>query len=892
MDKFKQDMEDYGISIAMHTIGFSGDHDANLLTKLSQSGTRKGSFQYVPPNGRIPVAVNNVYDLAFESTTWARFISHGGNTTHKIDIEKDDESGNLKGLIYISENDLEECKIEVHRGSNVMLYDLDPHRGEISEFKDLVLLVTNFVSNKIIQILEVGGDKAAQKLVEIRPLIQEMETRIDYLENEAKKLRPFHRKQCIPFFSTTRELLQNYYTTLRESAGVHLSNIQLASLNNLAHKNILKRNLERKIAREVGKNIDMLNESEKLIGEIVQGFNKDELEKKYKGQLEKYGECVLSTRNWLEAIIDGDCFCATFELERPQNLLGDALEIKIKKMNTTVITSDSFVDSALFETKAGQIIQAERAYQHGMEPKPASNLVKGLPNEIINGVMPIYINEDHWQIARLRIKPMIAWDITVDVLGYMPIQIFLFPFSIFVRVFEDAESEFQTFQFELIKDTCLAIYRDNRDQMIQHLQEWHSNYLSNPASRLPENISSNSIFLAQLFCAYVNGDFPQASEIFPYVFEEEFRRRISMKKDIPLHDFAMKMLGIKMEDHLAQVKAELFGVESHYAQVFHSVQSTASTKMDIETPTGGAPAKKESKIDFEFTGRITELSQKAQGFIERIHQNMNKGGMLYRTLKPMGLFNIPPYTTLDSAGLTTNEQKLALIFQSLRDKKNSDRKDAFSNGTYIDIFNPDQALAFIQKVYTQTVIREAQAYRNQIITEMNSKQYEQRSIEFACTTNLEEAAGCLYGVKQGSSEFKQFYRQLMLPHAQFAAHKLKMLTHGEYQGVKLVLDTLKSNKLVTWIPKDKVFHKIWFPNVNKTLKEDWIAAIPSKAEHIEHKYLRMNGVFVAYTKPRSNVKDPKHWAGKSKVKKSATGTSSSTRVKKQRKAKPAAGKKW
>ena len=69
MDKFKEDMENNGNSIAIHTIGFSPDHDASLLTRLSQSGTRPGSFQYVPPGGRIPVAVNNVYELAFVSTT-------------------------------------------------------------------------------------------------------------------------------------------------------------------------------------------------------------------------------------------------------------------------------------------------------------------------------------------------------------------------------------------------------------------------------------------------------------------------------------------------------------------------------------------------------------------------------------------------------------------------------------------------------------------------------------------------------------------------------------------------------------------------------------------------------------------------------------------------------
>ena len=65
MDNFKSVLESSGVSIGVHCIGFSSNHDATLLTRLSQSGTRPGTFQYVPEGGRIPVAVNNVYELAF-----------------------------------------------------------------------------------------------------------------------------------------------------------------------------------------------------------------------------------------------------------------------------------------------------------------------------------------------------------------------------------------------------------------------------------------------------------------------------------------------------------------------------------------------------------------------------------------------------------------------------------------------------------------------------------------------------------------------------------------------------------------------------------------------------------------------------------------------------------
>ena len=100
-------MYDKNVSIAIHTIGFSNDHDANLLTELSQSGTRGGTFQFVPPKGRIPVAVNNIFELAFESMTWGNFVSE--SNSYKIDIESDE--GYERGMVYISEDDLGDCKI-------------------------------------------------------------------------------------------------------------------------------------------------------------------------------------------------------------------------------------------------------------------------------------------------------------------------------------------------------------------------------------------------------------------------------------------------------------------------------------------------------------------------------------------------------------------------------------------------------------------------------------------------------------------------------------------------------------------------------------------------------------------------------------------------------------
>ena len=98
----------------MHCTGFSSGHDDSLLTKLSQSGTRPSTFQYVPKGGRIPVAVNNIYTLAFESSIWVR-LTGAGDSSSKVIIDSEDKTS--KALVSISENDLEDLKVGIHKGN-------------------------------------------------------------------------------------------------------------------------------------------------------------------------------------------------------------------------------------------------------------------------------------------------------------------------------------------------------------------------------------------------------------------------------------------------------------------------------------------------------------------------------------------------------------------------------------------------------------------------------------------------------------------------------------------------------------------------------------------------------------------------------------------------------
>ena len=343
MAEHKAYFESYGVSIAIHCIGFSSGHDANLLTSLSQSGTRPGTFQYVPEGGRIPVAVNNIFTLAFEGSTWARFI--GGQASYKVIIEN--EAGVNKALVYISENDMEDCKVEIHKGSTVASFEIEPTRSDFRSIEDIVHLVTAFIASKIATALEKGIDGSMGRLKELEGIVHEAQRRLNGLRQDCSSLRPYKRKQLEPFFLATNELIEVFKSTITKEG--NLDNVAFANLNGLANKVFLKRNLEKKIAKEAGDNYKILFDSDDAIEHLAKQFDFKSFEERNREYLASRNfKCGLTGESWSQMMTHGDCLCVTLHLERPQNLLGNPFEVKIKQVNNFLVSHDSFLNSKLF----------------------------------------------------------------------------------------------------------------------------------------------------------------------------------------------------------------------------------------------------------------------------------------------------------------------------------------------------------------------------------------------------------------------------------------------------------------------------------------------------------------------------------------------------------------
>jgi hypothetical protein len=103
---------------------------------------------------------------------------------------------------------------------------------------------------------------------------------------------------------------------------------------------------------------------------------------------------------------------------------------------------------------------------------------------------------------------------------------------------------------------------------------------------------------------------------------------------------------------------------------------------------------------------------------------------------------------------------------------------------------------------------------------------------------------------------------LINPNIPELIEKIIMLTSGYYLDVKLFFDDFQKENDILWKPNQKTIYRIWKLNNKNIKKEQWQTVFPHKFEYIDHLYQRAEGKFVPFSKPRVNLRDPRHWLGR------------------------------
>ncbi len=815
---FKNYVSANAVTVAIHTVGFTSSHDATLLNKIISFGTKDGTFQYVTDSKAIPQAIGNLTKLIDFSNFWGE-LQIAGNIPIRLNFQKDEEVKAYSANMFVDDSEIKATApisyaILVHKGKDVYKIPVDVEMGK--EPGDLLPRIENFIelvrTKLILAINRMTLQKSSNEvLMKQKEEIDKLRAQLSQYMTQTMKSRDANKMQVVEKLKECREIFTEYFVAYNEAMtkGI-VSNLSLAKLNNLAYKGVF----DSKVAREMAKRASAGQKfMEKMVLEvecIKKSLNYEELAKKYKDTIEDFGHCAITYQTWLEALQEGDCLCLTYDAERNLDDIFDSSTVRIKSINVSMLTSEAFVSAAVFASDS----------QHGVklaEFGPMQNpnsMAKVLPNEIVNGILPIYICEEHWRIASLKMRPMNAWTDTHDILAiakHHPIRI---PFLVLIKALDTATTEHKKRQFKWVLDTCDALYQvpEHKELIMADFKEVFAKYIECPQFRTTEFVKSIPIFFAHYCFAVVHGD-TKVSDLdllVKSVIEEVFRRET---KDVTNDKgLAMKYLcdvlridydtSIKSLANLALEKQSL-AAKSDPAILFAQRVEQAGKEVEKQW-VAGLEGYSKAKID-ELTGKEEELTRsilatfytaEVDAKIEEYRKKYEE--MLKQSPDIASVTNLAnvllkkeyKFDSIKSLGIFTNEKLILLVLQNAIQASNAKRKVAVNAGFYLSPFAPQEEVVKQLTKMRQETIKLARDYvmSREIKGKPQADKTEKDAKAFVSTANAYTAGGILQGAAK-SAEILLFLKAMAdAKECPLLREKLAMILSGVYKDVVVIPD--------------------------------------------------------------------------------------------------------
>jgi hypothetical protein len=806
------------IDTVLHTIGFSSDHDVQTLTTITLAGTKQGTFGYVKESKDIKLRSQEVSNLILSEcgdSVKAKVISD--NTVENLNLIQSDNGDYVAYKLY--NNNFNTSKLLVTKGKNTK--ELVPNNvtANLSELdgSSVVDAIIDSITTKIINLAsKITNDK--KQLQVLRVDVDDCDKMLDELRLKVMKMKPIIKKKLMPQILESKDLISETYKTLAEASIRTLSIDKIATLNNLAYKNITKKSLEKKLNKRADTNVSLFEKNEKDIEKIVQNINFESLSKN-----DFDGVCALSCNNWIEALENGDCMCLSLDISRTQAAIADPAQVNIKNIYGTILTAESFLDSIEYSVRSS----TESNAHGGFNPKASGSIVLGEGRENITGVLPLYINKEHWQVAKRKMKPIMGWMTTLDVLGYSYSQVKTIPFAVLAHLLmrlKENDNEFNRKLYKYVSETCCQIMKDASSEstnidhikMSDEITNIYNNYLTNPLVRLVDSVANNKIFLAQVHIAKLLGYITEMStddnKLFArYLLEEEYRRyqpKTLLSENNQLTDQVLiKLIGIDLYNYV-ELAVKEFSEYQHKLLQFENSNKTNTyyldkfrvimkqNDIDITNDTNSTIAKKENNNSIEYpsygslkiedfdisTLRETEFGVDYVKLMENVFDKFIVPIQLLLSEKTVH--------NLEDLELQTFRQKLAFLIQNLYDHKNATRRESIESNRYVYMYDKHDADKYLKDIYLRIVTEEKNNKFNLVLASINSKKSNDAVNVFLNTTSVHEAAGALYGTYLGRIEFMDFVRGLQNRdiHIPLFMEKLKMLISGQFMGIKLVMD--------------------------------------------------------------------------------------------------------
>nr|CAG8583457.1 5211_t:CDS:10 [Entrophospora candida] len=900
-----------GHATEIHTIGFTADHDAALLSWLTNLGTKQGNFQYVKSSIDIQGTMETTVGL-LELGERLLYVNIGPDKILPINIG-DDGNGTiiLKGesskldettpIYLLKEESYLSNGAESNNNNNnnkirAPLKQIQPDEPIVTSL--IITFIQSEITKLTDQIINLNVDNRRELLDKISQQISIHDEHLNNMMANAYKIKTLGRKLTIQQCLETKSMVHHFKNLLAEALKGTLTNEKIANFNNLAYNNITKNRLKKKMNDRAVKNIKTLEDIEKKIEDAVRKLDFKKLEDGETEENLKTLTCALTTDNYIESLKCGECMCLALDVTRPQSAIADPSKIRIKKINQSFLSSEAFLTSV--EYALGESIDSESVHGGFQSNILGANVVKGLANENITGILPLYINEYHWSVAKEKIKPIMGYITTLDVFGYAYDQVTTVPFLVLAKSLTDTSTDFHRKQFKLILDTCDAIYKQS--QMLREQNKTlFENYMKSPINRTIDQVANNLVYLGHLLCAVRCGDVNKhdlnnwiQKGMFTYIIEETIRRRLNKYEKVEeMMNNVPKVLGINLKAFIDDPIDEYERLYSEYDKKLRLTDNSENVKYkeafknalkifkgatavvddddqkSLEQDNNNKEIKDEviaptvqTKLFDPDNHRLPEpATTLIIGTIKQSTSDSLENILIYKKIfeslitselfieeiitKPEFSFksNQTPLTE-SFFDQYTSKTLLATFYQSFLHQQNSVRRQAIESDPikFFEPFSEKDSTTILQTYFDEYVTETLNKKVVDVINKYSDLQNYKLMLTFCDIENVEEAAGLLLSdVKfRGSKMFGQIIKALQMPNLKLVDEKIQMVVIGKWNDIVLFYDKSKKDgarKDPAWIPSKK--------NIHRTLKaqrkilpnmEYWIKLFPTYKTYIEKQY--------------------------------------------------------
>ncbi|GJJ73516.1 hypothetical protein EMPS_05874 [Entomortierella parvispora] len=913
----------------VHSFGFTASHDAKLLGWLTNAGSESGCFQYIQELSAIETSMSKTLDLLGDlAMVQMRKIeirddetrgSTGDETEQGVSSQQVDnswipvklEADGLTGSVVLRDRVFNGKTIQwrEYQGGPPSGDDLvatasaaPVHEIEVEWLPEAdgrrILSMANYIQPELLRLVErinqvnASTRTAEEKRSEMREIDAETEAygkTLGIMSSTSVRLKnKVQRESCMIACQKTRSLLQSFLTL---KADAHkqgsISNTSLATFNALAYGQINESKLKAKLDARAGKNMSLFAELDEKVSKIVQGLDLDKLEAETPEETLRELSCAFSTNSFVDALREEDCLCMTLDVSRSVSAIADPSQMVIKSIFPTYLTSSMFT-MALGHSLA---TNTPENVHGGFDRNIDASIAPGLAHESITAVLPLYINEDHWKVARLRMKPIMGYVVTLDATGYTYSQSTTVPFLVLIKALESHPmTEFKQRQIQLILQTCDAIYRGSQS-LRENTKKLVEGFVTSHTLRTVDVVNNVYVLIAHAICAVRAGDISieEIRQWMPklevFMVEEQIRRDMTWKVTEDLmgdvkdwfgidHQRDVYQPGVVYRQKYAAYTAALdrqgadAGAENVYRELFKktraeqnlrttiepkeaeavieaasalSIADEPLTAPEFEVPTFDCVAWKMSKDSLDRLGKIQGAVSHGVDKICRLlnvaHSPMDD--VLFSEVLPTRLGTKPPFQLADEFFAKYSPKiRLATLLQSFAHTKNSDRRSAedlmtpfehtLSEGEEtLGDSEDDEAIQFLSS------IQQGKMYQmiNEVVVQAESDYLESRKNAtvgiFLRTDDPYVAAGILIESKFRGGAGGRLVTACAQLSMQLPKIKIQMLVNGTHEGVQLFSDSVASSR---WYPCKRTLYRMFRNHHDAFSLEEWRGMHPNKYE--------------------------------------------------------------